>query len=107
MIQVSPRGKAIYQDQDVDNMEEVGVEDDVNVEVEGDIDTISAIEENMVDEEFNDIEGDHPLEDDNIHIDDDGDSSVGINLFVDLASMDLEIDQDTCRDLCDDSQELI
>lgn len=77
MIQVSRRGRAIYQDQDVDNMEEVGVEDDVNVEVEGDIDTISAIEENMVDEEFNDIEGDHTLEDDNIHIDDDGDLSVG------------------------------
>ena len=57
-----------------------------------------------MDEEINNIVGDDPLEDDNI--DDGDDSSVGINLFVDLASMGLEIDQDTCRDLCDDSQEL-
>ena len=34
VIQVSPRGRAIYQEQDVDRMEEVGVDDDANVEVE-------------------------------------------------------------------------
>ncbi|MCO5561786.1 hypothetical protein L7F22_015410 [Adiantum nelumboides] len=111
VIQVSPRGRAIYQEQDVDRMEEVGVDDDVNVEVEAaqyeQSDTIRAIGKNMVDEELNDIVEDDPLEDDNIHIDDDGDdSSVAINLFVDLASLGLDLDQDTCRDLCDDSREL-
>ncbi len=110
VIQVSPRGRAIYQEQDVDRMEEVGVDDDANEEVEAvqheesDTESLSAIEENMMDEEINNIVGDDPLEDDNI--DDGDDSSVGINLFVDLASMGLEIDQDTCRDLCDDSREL-
>ena len=52
MIQVSSRGRAIYQEQDVDHMEEVGVDDDANVEVdamqheESDTESISAIGEN-------------------------------------------------------------
>ena len=41
------------------------------------------------------------LENNNDH-EDDQESSIGINLFVDLHSMGLEIDQSTIRDLCSD-----
>jgi len=51
--------------------------------------------------DHNNINGNEHLDDDN-----DDDSGIGMNLFIDLASMRLEVDQDACRDLCDDSREL-
>lgn len=122
VIQVSPRGKAIYEGQDVDLMVEVAV-DDVNIEEEGaqDDGTNEAppILENVVHQEDINAQVDHNIngddevdnDEDDVHDDDDDDDddddeSIGMNLFIDLASMGLEVDQDTCTYIFDDSRDL-
>ena len=47
------------------------------------------------------LENEDYLEEDIDH-EDEPESSMGINLFVDLGHMGLEIDQSTIRDLCND-----
>ena len=106
-------------------MEEVGVETSLHQsedEVEVDVQAASG-EENIIEkvdvenEGLNDagvcVEGEDELDDEdqlgyedylenNNDHEDDQESSICINIFVDLHFMGLEVDQSTIRDLCND-----
>ena len=105
-------------------MEEVGVETSLHQsEDEVEVDLQASGEENVIEKDdvenegLNDagvcVEGEDELDDEdqlgykdylenNNDHEDDQESNIGINLFVDLHSMGLEIDQSTIRDLCSD-----
>ena len=75
-------------------------EENVTKEVELQSDALNDGSERAEDDEEHLENGDY-LEEDIDH-EDEPESSMGINLFVDLGYMGLEIDQSTIRDLCND-----
>lgn len=92
MVEVTPRGKSIFDYMLMETMEEVGVQEDGEIGV----DAYEELEE--VDEaiEHASIDGE------GTHIDEDSLSS-GINFSIDLGCLNVEVDQLACNDLFKDS----
>ena len=81
------------------NLQATG-EENVTEEVELQSDALNDGSRRAEDDD-EDVENEDYLEEDIDH-EDEQESSMGINLFVDLGHMGLEIDQSTIRDLCND-----